>query len=285
MPNHKISALANAKLNLYFDIIGVKSDGYHLLETVMQSIDLSDIVETSLTNNEISVFCTNPNIPQGEKNICHKAAALFFEQTGKKSGAEIRIEKRIPDGAGLGGGSADAAAVLASLNALCGFPLRPEELSALSGQVGADVPFCLSGGISLCKGTGGDIRSLKPFPERVFLVVKPNFACPTADAYKSYDCSPKEPKNGAEDFISAGFGYPERLYNVFEEIYRNPEIARIKETLLGNGALGASLTGSGSAVFGVFSSPENAANCARFFPEYFTSVARPVAKGVIFCAN
>lgn len=276
-----LSLVANAKINLYLDITGRRADGYHLLETVMQSVDLSDIVTVSLGGSEISAFCTNPDIPQNEKNICYKAAKMFFMQTKSEQGAEIRIDKRIPDGAGLGGGSADAAAVLSALNTLSGLPLRYDELSELAARVGADVPFCLVGGTRVCKGIGDAVEAAKPLPKRFYLIVKPNFRCPTGEAYARYDASPIAPKNGLEAFCKAGSRYHEKLYNVFEEIYADERIFALKNALKKTGALGSSLTGSGSAVFGVYETADEAMFAAKSFPELFTAVASPVESGLL----
>lgn len=280
MVNEKITIAAHAKLNLYLDIVGKCADGYHLLETVLQSVDLCDIVEVTAARGGISVSCSNPEIPTGEKNICHKAAKRFAERVGGNFGAEIHIEKRIPDGAGLGGGSADAAAVLYALNELNGLPMRSDELLKLAAEIGADVPFCLTGGLAVCRGIGELIEPLKPLPERFYLIVKPNFRCPTQDAYKLYDNAPVPAKNALKAFCNADLRYPEQLYNVFEEIYGNLEISSIKAKLRETGALGSCLTGSGSAVFGVYETALKAASAARAFPEMFTAVAKPVRSGL-----
>ena len=279
--NDAISVAANAKINLYLDITGRRADGYHLLETVMQSVDLCDIVTVSLAKSEISAFCTNPDIPQNEQNICHKAAKLFFERTESARGAEIHIDKRIPDGAGLGGGSADAAAVLFALNTLSGLPLRDYELSELAAKVGADVPFCLVGGTSVCKGIGDAAQPTEPPEKRFFLIVKPNFRCPTAEAYAKYDSSPVSPKNALKAFCNAGSRYHEELYNIFEQIYRDERISALKSKLSETGAIGSSLTGSGSAVFGVYETRERAISAAKAFPQMFTAVASPVESGLV----
>ncbi len=280
MLNEKITIAAHAKLNLYLDIVGKRADGYHLLETMLQSVDLCDIVEVSAAREGISVSCSNPEIPTGEKNICYKAAKRFAERVGGNFGAEIHIEKRIPDGAGLGGGSADAAAVLYALNELNGLPMRSDELLKLAAEIGADVPFCLTGGLAVCRGIGEEIEPLKPLPELFYLIVKPNYRCPTQDAYKLYDKAPVPAKNGLEVFCNAGSRYPELLYNVFEVIYGNMEISSIKTKLRETGALGSCLTGSGSAVFGVYETALQAASAAREFPEMFTAVAKPVRSGL-----
>ena len=280
MINEKITVLAHAKVNLYLDIVGARKDGYHLLETIMQSVDLSDIVEVSPAREGISVSCSNPEIPQDSGNICCKAAKLFLERFGGNYGVKIHIEKRIPHGAGLGGGSADAAAVLFAMNELNGLPARSYELSALAAEIGADVPFCLKGGTAICRGIGEMIEPLSPLPERFYLVVKPNFGCPTKEAYKRYDSAPLAPQNALKAFCNAGSRYHEHLYNVFEEIYKDPQISEIKSKLLETGALGALLTGSGSAVFGVYETAQEAASAAHAFPEMFTAVAKPVSFGV-----
>ncbi len=280
MLNEKITVLAHAKLNLYLDIVGTRTDGYHLLETVLQSVDLSDVVEVTAAREGILVSCSNPEIPTGEKNICYKAAKRFAERVGGNFGAAIHIEKRIPDGAGLGGGSADAAAVLYALNELNGLPMRLDELQQLAAEIGADVPFCLFGGLAVCRGIGEVIEPLSPLPERFYLIVKPNFRCPTQKAYQLYDNAPVPAKNTLKAFCNAGSRYPEMLYNVFEEIYGNVEISSIKAKLRETGALGALLTGSGSAVFGVYETAQGAASAASAFPEMFTAVAKPVAAGL-----
>lgn len=262
--------LANAKINLFLDITGVRADGYHLLETSMQSVDLSDIVEISKTEHGISVVCSDPEIPSGEGNICCKAAREFMDLSGVSFGVRIRIEKRIPHGAGMGGGSADAAAVLKGMNELSGEPLGSDELFALAAKIGADVPFCLAGGAKLCRGIGDIMEDKRLCSAENYLVVKPDYSTNTKQAFADYDKSPVPRKEKAEPF-----------YNVFEELFKDPETTRIKRLLTENGALGACLTGSGSAVVGAFSDEETARGCAKKFPQYFTAVCHPAKSGVI----
>lgn len=267
-----ITLIAHAKINLFLDITGKRADGYHLLETVMQSVDLSDIVSVELVelNDEITVSCSDPEIPEDEDNICYKAAELFYALLGKHGGADIYIDKRIPHGAGLGGGSADAAAVLRGLNKLCGKPFDEETLLRLAAKTGADVPFCLAGGTKLCRGIGDIMTDEKPYPARDFLIVKPAFNCDTKSAYADYDVTmiPRRERREGE------------YYNVFREIYKNPEINGIIEKLKELGATGAELTGSGSAVFGAFADEYDAAAAAKKFPMCFTAVCRATSKGV-----
>lgn len=272
----EITLTAYAKLNLYLDITGRRADGYHLLETVMQSVSLADYVKITLNESGgISVTCSNPLIPQNERNICYKAARLFFEET-RGGGADISIEKRIPCGAGMGGGSTDAAAVLKGLNTLCGSAVGNKRLLEIAAEVGADVPFCLCGGTKICRGIGDIISEAPPMADCTFLVVMPNFACSTAEAYQKYDEAPLPVKGKMGEFTASGGEYWRSLYNVFEELYGDPRLSDISDKLRNAGALGASLTGSGAAVFGIFENAEHAAAATREFPTLFTAVCTAV---------
>lgn len=275
-----ITLIANAKINLFLDIVGKRPDGYHNLESVMQSVDLSDVITMELSD-KITVECSNPEIPQNDGNICYKAVKLFYAKSGRNGGAEIRIEKRIPHGAGLGGGSADAAAVLTGLNKLNGNPFSEADLSRIGAKIGADVPFCLCGGIKACRGIGDEITEIPPFPKRVFLVVKPDFACDTQRGYAEYDKSSNVKCREMSEFLESGENFPKKMYNVFQIVYNDERINGITKQLNDCGAEGAILTGSGSAVFGVFSDEDSARAAAREFPKYFTAVCKPVSKGTI----
>lgn len=274
-----LTLCACAKLNLYLDITGRRGDGYHLLETVMQSVDLCDIVTVRLNVLGISVGCSDPGIPAGEANICHKAARVFFERAGVRSGADIMIQKRIPSGAGMGGGSADAAAVLFGLNTLCGSLLSESELLSAAAEVGADVPFCLVGGTRLCRGIGEVMTELPAAPDCCFLVAKPEHSCPTGEAFARYDTAELSPRGIPEEYSSGMFPH-EKMYNVFRALYDDERLERLVEKMMAGGALGAELTGSGSAVFGVFPDELTAERAARNFADIFTAVCRPTAYGV-----
>lgn len=279
----ELSFSANAKLNFYLDITGKRRDGYHTLETVMQSIDLSDIVTVRRAGEEdgIAVACSNPLIPTDRRNICHKAAVNFFSAIGKSGGIKIHIEKRIPHAAGLGGGSADAAAVLEGLNLLCGNALSKEALLKVAARTGADVPFCMTGGTKLCRGIGDEMTDIEPFPERAYLVVMPDFLCDTKGAYIAYDEDPLPRRNGLAKFLKSGEDFPRKMYNVFELLYENEKIGGIVSRLKEHGAQGAALSGSGAAVFGVFAAERDARDAAGAFPKYFTSVCKAVGAGII----
>lgn len=283
----EISLCAYAKLNLYLDITGKRNDGYHLLETVMQSIDLCDIVTIKMSDEAgaTSVDSSVIGIPYGRKNVCYKAANYFYTEARCYPACDIYIEKRIPWASGMGGGSADAAAVIIGLNKLMGEPLSMQRMMKVAARTGADVPFCLVGGTKLCRGIGEDIRGDVELPERVYLVIMPDFLCDTHGAYIVYDEAPLPQRNAMKRFLKSGADFPKMMYNVFQELYEDGKINDIIERLGELGAEGASLTGSGAAVFGVFSDEQSAANAAKSFPSYFTAVCRPLKIGTQIAAE
>ena len=191
---------AYAKLNLWLDITGKRSDGYHTLNTVMRRIDLYDDVSVeTCTGGEITVRCDKPEIPADSRNIAFRAAKAFLTKMRKNVGVNIRIKKRIPVGAGLGGSSADGAAVLIALNELSGRPLDTGGLCALGAELGADVPFCITGGTAKCTGIG---ELMQPIDCADFaaLIIMPEFSCSTAEAYRNYDESPIPERPGFDAF-------------------------------------------------------------------------------------
>ena len=274
---------ACAKLNLYLDITGIMPDGYHALRSVMQSIDLYDTVKVEKADT-IRLTVDKKYIPTDERNTAFKAAKAFFEATGIQGGAEIFIKKIIPVGAGMAGGSADAAAVLNLLNILYGMPLSAEELSEVALKVGADVPFCLEGGTMLAEGKGEKLTPLPKLAKCFFVVVKPFFSVSTKEAYKMFDeqggdcpdvngiLSALEQRNIHQVCSSMGNDL-ERCIAL-----KYPEINAIKDKLIGLGAIGAMMTGSGSAVFGVFENMIQAQQAADKMraPKRRVFVCRPV---------
>ncbi|MCL2697287.1 MAG: 4-(cytidine 5'-diphospho)-2-C-methyl-D-erythritol kinase [Oscillospiraceae bacterium] len=237
----KLNVKAYAKLNFFIDILGRREDGYHEILTTMCLIDLADDAEISISAGDcIKLVCSDPNIPADERNTAYKAASLFLERLGVRRQITIEIIKKIPAMAGLGSSSTDAAAVLRGLNELLGKPFSLKQLLEMGAEIGSDVPFCIYGGFALCGGRGTEIIETYPLPGCVFVVVKPGFECSSKKAYGIYAANPI-PRAEFKDY-----------YNIFEALYNNPEIARIKQELADLGASAASLTGSGSAVFGVF---------------------------------
>ncbi len=261
----RITAKAYAKLNLYLDITGMRSDGYHELESVMQLISLHDIVDIEINEGSgITISCDRPEIPSDERNIAYKAAQRYLEAAGLSRRVDICIKKNIPSGAGMGGGSADAAAVLRSLHEELGAPVSRERLFDIAAALGADVPFCLAGGTKICRGIGEIMEDMEPF-YGCYLVIMPDFTCPTGAAYKKYDSSPVPVKGRLDSFIGAAArgSFHTELYNVFEVLYNDERIVSVKEMLMEAGAMAAMMTGSGAAVFGVFESPQAAQKAAE----------------------
>lgn len=265
----EICVPAYAKVNLFLDITGRLDNGYHTLNTVMQQVGLCDNVTVRVKDGKgISLSCDVDGIPCDERNIAFRAAEAFLRETGENAEVSIDIEKKIPVMAGLGGSSADGAAVLIALNRLYGEALSSEELERLGAALGADVPFCVRGGAAACKGIGDDMCAVKGLDDSCFIViVKPDFECNTAEGYRLYDREPVAEKGDFDGFLRAlDKGTAETgkaLYNVFEGLYRDERIERLKNKLAEAGAAGACLTGSGSAVFGVFDDGEKAERAIR----------------------
>lgn len=278
---------AFAKVNLTLDVLDRREDGYHDIRSVMQTISVRDDVEIDLeTGKPWSLTCDMEGIPADEKNLAWKAAALFLETTGKDSGGlSIRIHKRIPSGAGLGGGSADAAAVLRALNRHYGSPLSLPALAELGGEIGSDVPFCVLCGTAMVEGRGDRIRKLPDMPDCVFVVCKPEFSVATPELYAQIDRAaiPKHPDNRAmESALLAGdlAGVCENIYNVFDPLVTEEhlELNYIKSIFNSYGAAAYQMTGSGSAVFAIVQEFEYAAVICNMLKDSYPQVfiAKPV---------
>mgnify|MGYP002561563165 FL=1 len=255
---------AAAKLNLSLDILGIRPDGYHEMDMVMQTIDLFDDVELSKAGT-ISVF--SDGSPDGPENLVWKAAEAFFRAAKRSGGARIRLTKRIPAQAGMAGGSADAAAVLIGLNALYDACLSPEALRDAGLSVGADVPYCLIGGTARVRGIGEIVEPMPPFLSGYLVVAKPAIGISTAEAFRRFDRA----ENLRHPDIAALLSVMEKgqldalslfMENVLEQSEQNETVETLRQELLKNGALAARMTGSGSAVFGLFSEKEAASRCA-----------------------
>lgn len=255
---------AYAKINLTLDVLHKRDDGYHDLRSVMQTVSLCDDVEIDVdTGKPWTLTSDTASIPSDERNLAWKAVRAFFDRLGREpDGVEIRIRKRIPSEAGLAGGSADAAAVLRALNRWAGFPLSTEALCALGAMIGSDVPFCVLGGTALAEGRGELLTKLPDAPKLYLAICKPPVAFATPALFRKLDsvairerpdteAMRRALESGDRERIAA------RLCNVFEQAVSDyPQIEAIKRKLLANGALGAVMSGSGSAVFGVFRSPD-----------------------------
>lgn len=261
-----VTEQAYAKLNFSLDIVGRRKDGYHLLQMVNQSIDLCDTLTLRHQDSGIAVTCSgaSADVPQGEGNLVYRAAQAFLAYAGEQGrGVAIQVEKRIPSQAGLGGGSADAAAALRGLCRLFGQPLSDAELCQLAAPIGADVPFCVRGGTALVEGVGEQLHQLPPLAPCFLVVSKPSVGVSTKDAYAQVDRTPPPKREYARQVVAALAagdlaGAARHFGNAFADVLRLPEVDALCALLKSDGALGASMSGSGSAVFGLFDNAEKA---------------------------
>jgi len=261
-----INTKAYAKINISLDVSKRRDDGYHDILTIMQTVSLFDELTITVTDGEFNSRSNMGFIPNDDRNLAIKAAKTFFEAADiKNAGADITMKKRIPVGAGMAGGSADAAAVLRGLNQLYGTIFTVKQLEDLGAKVGSDVPFCVSGGTQLAKGRGEILSPLPHLPDCNITICKPSFSISTPELFKKLDsidvrCRPDT--NGIIDCLENQdlMGICRRMYNVFEDIpdRRMKEIRSIRNSMLDHGALGSIMTGSGSAVFGIFNNVDDA---------------------------
>lgn len=249
---------ANAKINLFLEVLDKRPDGYHNIETVFQSIDLHDtIILRENVSGKIEVECDNPQVPTGPANLAYRAAELLLNESGRHNGVVICIIKKIPVGAGLAGGSTDAAATLIGLNELWGLGYSIADLIRLGSKLGADVPFCIVGGTALGLERGDQLTRLAPFPETPVVIANPGFQVSTAQAYSNLKnlgltrirksaniLIEKMQQNNVPDAAK-------ELFNVFESVVfgEYPLVLEIKDEFIRSGALGALMTGSGPTVF------------------------------------
>lgn len=262
----KLTVRANAKINLTLEVTGRLPNGYHTLRSVMQSISLCDTVTVRRTLfGRTEVVCSDKSIPDNEDNIAFKAAKAFFDHSGMHGeNVHISIEKHIPSEAGLGGGSADAAAVIHCLNEIfgCGYPR--EELCKIGERIGADVPFCIVGGTALCEGIGEKITLLPNICRQNVLIAKGKLGISTKEAYEHIDGAELTHKKwDISDFRDNFKKMGSVCTNDFEVVSDNTEINAIKETMLRFNAEFAQMSGSGSAVFGLFKETQSAESCQK----------------------
>ena len=277
---------AYAKLNLTLDILGKRSDGFHDLSMVMQSIDLTDTISVSEQESpNLSLTCSVPYLPCDESNIAAKAVRRFFEaQGGSAPGLAIHIDKFIPTCAGMAGGSSDGAAVLRILRKLYAVDMPQEKLESIGALVGSDVPYCVRGGTVLAQGRGELLTDLPPLPDCYFVICKPPFPISTPELFgqvrlKKLRCHPDTA--GMLKALECGDldGIAHRIYNVFEDVLprKYAQVFEIKKKLLDLGAITASMTGSGPTVFGLFTNEERAKIAAHELKKEFTAT--------YFCKN
>lgn len=265
---------AFAKINLCLDVLRRKENGYHEVEMVMTNVDIFDVLEIKeLEEKKILLKSYNTDLAMDETNLIYKAIALLQKETGKTFGVEVLLEKNIPMEAGMAGGSADAAATLKAVNELFALGVSDERLLELGASLGADIPFCIMGGTVLASGIGEKLRRLSPLPKMKLLIVKPKAGLSTKKVYESLDI---------DGLNKAGFIHKDvgemvsviesdeadktkiekiagRLDNILEvpSIRLLPLIADIKQKMLDNNCLVALMSGSGTAIFGIYENDED----------------------------
>ena len=256
---------APAKVNLFLAVRSRRPDGYHELETLMQKLELADELELSRTGKGIRLVCPDSSLPEDETNLAHRAAALFLEKTAVAGGVKIRLDKKIPVAAGLGGGSSDAAAVLKAMNVLFAAGLSSQELMEMAYPLGADVPFFVADfPMARATGIGENLTPVAVTPDWHVVLVNPGFSVSTKWVYDNFALT-----TGSNPYIlGRAVIYDEICENLFNDLEsvtlkRYPEIGTIKNSLLGCGADGVLMSGSGSTVFALFRDMTAARKCVE----------------------
>ncbi|MGE0679437.1 MAG: 4-(cytidine 5'-diphospho)-2-C-methyl-D-erythritol kinase [Candidatus Binatia bacterium] len=273
-----LHALAPAKINVFLRIVGRRSDGYHFLDSLMIPISLYDevqvTVETAKQKTEggasrLVLTCDDPTVPNDTTNLAYKAAALLLEEAAMQVTASVHLKKKIPAGAGLGGGSSDAAAVLKSLNALLQLGFSEERLCRLGARLGADVPFFIPCRSARVTGIGEIVTPVPPLSRRWLVLVAPFFAVSTPWAYQRFDELPTASVPASFALEPGVWPSSALLVNDLERavLPEHPQIAAIKSTLLNSAADGALMSGSGSSVFGIFQDRAVAINAMAVLQE------------------
>lgn len=261
---------ANAKINLFLDILGKFDSGYHSLFMVMQSVSLADTVTLEITGNgKTEIVCSDSSLPCDRRNLAYKAADAFFDAAGiRNEGLRISIDKRIPFAAGLAGGSADAAAVINGLDRLLATELPREKLLAAGLSVGSDVPFCMTGGTMLVQNLGDVLSPLPALASCYCVLIKPDYPVSTAQAYGAYDKAKHIYHPNCVNMLHCAAsgdtaGICANAGNVFEQVVEVYERVEIKAIMRRHNALMCQMSGSGPTVFGLFEQKSAADACAR----------------------
>lgn len=264
----KVSVSPCAKINLWLEVLRKRPDGYHDLSTLMLPVGIRDRLDIEMCSQGLELRCDHPEVPKDARNLVWRAAEAFFRRSGWRIGLRLHLMKGIPVGAGLGGGSADAAALLNVLNAAAPEPLPPEALHALARTLGADVAFFLQGRPALATGVGDRLQPVSGVPQYPLLLIKPPYGVPTAWAYGSLKLTRGESRIKIHTLLASPLNPASCLENDLEEVVAKayPDIAVIKEWLLRNGAVGALMTGSGPTVFGIFEAVDHARAVAERIP-------------------
>ncbi len=284
----KIEVKAPAKINLALDIINKRNDGYHNVKMIMQSISLYDYVTITENNNEIiDVSCNFPSLHQSDSNTAFKAADEFFKYTNiKNPGITIDLYKQIPMCAGLAGGSSDAAAVILGLDKMMSTHLSHSEFAKIGAKIGADVPFCFTGGTMLAEGIGTTLTSIPDMPNCHIVLAKPLIYVSTKEAYELCDNYELSKSKNFDLAVKAIYNkniekLGKLIYNKFENVLKIEEVNNIKETMLSFHAEGACMSGSGPSVFGLFKDKNLAYQCSLKLKQNYRDVfiCKPIING------
>lgn len=270
---------AYAKVNISLDVVGKREDGYHLLKMIMQNIDLYDEIIVEKQSSDITIECNKNYVPIDSRNLAYKAAMVFKERYNISEGVKIKIFKNIPVSAGLAGGSTDAAAVLKVMNKLFEVNAPKEELMELGLKLGADIPYCIQGGTALCEGVGEIITPLKPFKDKIIVLVKPSFGVSTKEVYKNFELEKVKKHPETEALINA-MAEDELRYvaynmrNLLENVTlkKHKVLINLKEEMNKYGAINSMMSGSGPTVFAFFDDMLKAQKCFEKMKEKYNEV-------------
>lgn len=264
----KITVHVPAKINLALDIVGKREDGYHLVQMVMQSVNLYDsIIMESDSSRGIELDSNIEIVDNIEKNTAYRAAVEFFKDTNiENSGIKINLKKRIPMQAGLAGGSADAAGVIIGLDRLFNTNLPKHKMLEIGARVGADVPFCIIGGTMLSEGIGTILEPIAALPDCHIVLYKPPIGISTKEAYEKSDTVGYMELTKVSEVVNSIYNgdlkeISSLIFNRFEYVMNIDEVIKIKEEMKNLGALNACMSGSGPTVFGIFDNKAKAEHC------------------------
>ena len=270
---------AYGKVNISLDVVGKREDGYHLLSMIMQNIDLYDEIEVEKQECGIILECNKSYVPVDNRNLAYKAAEIFKERYDIVDGVKINIEKNIPVSAGLAGGSTDAAAVLKVMNKLFNVNATEEELMELGLKLGADIPYCIHGGTALCEGIGEIITPIKPFRDKIVVLVKPAFGVSTKEVYKNFNLEKVKQHPKTAEIINAienddlNF-VASNMKNLLENVTlrKHKILIKIKEEMNACGAINSMMSGSGPTVFAFFDDMLKAQRCFEKMKKKYNDV-------------
>lgn len=280
--NNTIKIPANAKVNLSLDVIRRREDNYHDLEMIMQEIDLKDhIFIKEIDEDEIRISCNEEEVPTDKSNIVYKISYTIKEKFNIEKGLEIHIEKNIPLAAGLGGGSADAAATIKGLNQLWNLNMSEQDMIDISKPLGADIPFCIIGGTAVAKGIGDKLTKISGLKETMILLVNPEMEVSTKFVYENLNIDGIDKRPDTEKLVDAitknDIEYiADNMVNVLETVTvkEYPVIDKIKNDMLNYGAIGSLMSGSGATVFGIFDSESEMKKAEKEFRKEYDLVFR-----------